>query len=147
MMSLRLLAGSLFLGSFALIRGSMPFQSAQATDKATLGPKWEYKMLKLDASQCSVEGLVANSLNTVGDEGWELVSYERLSGTFPKDADGTLLIRPAATGPGKEHTPQTADSFQGTITMKMAPTQLGACRFLFKRQLQPVPRRQTAPGQ
>ena len=62
-----------------------------------------------------------------------MVSYERLSNLFPKDAEGTLLIRPAATGLGKEHTPQTADSFQGTMTLKMAQAQPGACRFLFKR--------------
>lgn len=132
-MSLRLLAGSLLLGSFALIRGLMPFQSLQAAEKPTLGPKWEYKALKLDASQCSVEAMVANSLNATGEEGWELVSYERLSNLFPKDAEGTLLIRPAASGPGREHSPQTADSFQGTMTLKMAPMQPGACRFLFKR--------------
>jgi hypothetical protein len=140
-MSLRLLAGSLLLGSFALIRGLMPFQSSQATEKPTLGPKWEYKALKLDARECSVEGLVANSLNVIGEEGWELVSYERLSNLFPKDAEGTLLIRPAANGAGREHTPQTADSFQGTMTMKMAPMQPGACRFLFKRIAPAVARR------
>ena len=131
-MSLRLLAASLLLGSLALFRGFMPSTSAQSQGQP-VGPKWEYKALKLDATQCSVEGLVANSLNAAGDDGWELVSYERLSNLFPKDAEGTLLIRPAATGPGREHSPQTADSFQGTMTMKMAPMQPGACRFLFKR--------------
>jgi hypothetical protein len=100
-------------------------------------PRWEYKTINLDAIQCSDEGLVTKSLNAAGNDSWELVSYERLSNLFPRDAEGTLLIRPAATGPGKEHTPQTADSFQGTMTMKMAPMQPGACRFLFKR-LAPV---------
>jgi hypothetical protein len=132
-MSLRVLAGSLLLGSFALMRGFMPFQAAQSPQGQPVGPKWEYKALKLEANQCSVETQVTTSLNLAGEEGWELVGYERLSATFPKDAEGTLLIRPAATGPGREHTPQTADSFQGTMTMKMAPIQLGACRFLFKR--------------
>ena len=140
-MSLRLLAGSVLLGSFALIRGLMPFQSSQTTEKPTFGPKWEYKALRLDASQCSVEAMVANSLNATGEEGWELVSYERLSNLFPKDAEGTLLIRPAANGPGREHSPQTADSFQGTMTIKMAPMQPGACRFLFKRPAPAVARR------
>ena len=56
-MSLRLLAGSLLLGSFALIRALMPFQSSQATEKPPLGPKWEYKALKLDARECSVEAI------------------------------------------------------------------------------------------
>jgi hypothetical protein len=132
-MSLRLLAASLVLGSFALMRGLLPAPAAQAPQGQPVAPKWEYKALRLDANQCSYENQVATSLNSAGEEGWELVSYERLSGTFPKDADGTLLIRPAATGPGREHSPQTADSFQGTITMKMTPTQPGACRFLFKR--------------
>jgi hypothetical protein len=132
-MSLRLLAGSLLLGSFALIKGFMPFSAALASEKQPIGPKWEYKAIKLDATQCSVESLVTNSLNAAGDEGWELVSYERLSNLFPKDAEGTLLIRPAASGPGREHTPQTADSFKGTMTMRMAAMQPGACRFLFKR--------------
>jgi len=140
-MSLRLLAGSLLLGSIALMRGLLPFQSSQAVEKPTLGPKWEYKALKLDSSQCSVEALVANSLNAAGNEGWELVSYERLANLFPKDAEGTLLIRPAANGAGREHTPQTADSFQGTMTMKMAPMQPGACRFLFKRPAPAAARR------
>ena len=51
-----------------------------------------------------LKAMVANSLNATGEQGWELVSYERLSNLFPKDAEGTLLIRPAATGPGREHT-------------------------------------------
>ena len=140
-MSLRLLAGSLLLGSFALIRGLVPFQSSPATEKPTLAPKWEYKALKLDANQCSAEGWVGNSLNAAGEEGWELVSYERLSNLLPKDAEGTLLIRPAASGPGREHSPQTADSFQGTMTMKMAAMQPGACRFLFKRLAPAIARR------
>lgn len=132
-MSLRLLVGSLILGSLALIRGFMPAPAAQTAEKPPIGPKWEYKTLRLEASQCAIENQVTTSLNSAGDEGWELVSYERLSVTFPKDAEGTLLIRPAATGLGKEHTPQTADSFQGTMTLKMAQAQPGACRFLFKR--------------
>jgi hypothetical protein len=137
MMSLRLLAASLLLGSFALMKGFMPFHAVQAPQGQAIGPRWEYKAINLDAIQCPNESLVTHSLNAAGNDSWELVSYERLSNLFPKDAEGTLLIRPAATGPGKEHTPQTADSFQGTMTIKMAPMQPGACRFLFKR-LAPV---------
>ncbi|MBZ5507613.1 MAG: hypothetical protein LAO78_19300 [Acidobacteriia bacterium] len=140
-MSLRLLAGSLLLGSFALMKGFMPFSALQTPEKQTIAPKWEYKALKLEANQCSYENQVATSLNSAGEEGWELISYERLSITFPKDAEGTLLIKPAATGPGREHTPQTADSFEGTMTMKMAPAQPGACRFLFKRLAPPPAKR------
>ncbi|HEY4677677.1 MAG TPA: hypothetical protein VIJ01_10970 [Candidatus Angelobacter sp.] len=130
-MPLRLLVGSLVLGSIALIRGFMPTPAAQADEKLSV-PKWEYKALRLEASQCVYENQIATALNTAGQDGWELVGYERLAG-IPNDASGTLLIRPAATGQGREHTPQTVDSFQGTISMKMPQTP-GACRFLFKRQ-------------
>jgi len=139
-MSLRLLIGSLLLGVFALMRASMPFAAAQASEKQTLAPIWEYKVFKLDANQCSFEDQVAASLNKAGEEGWELISYERLTAAFPRDAEGTLLIRPAATGPGRANNPQTADSFQGTITMKMAQPQPGACRLLFKRRAHVVPK-------
>jgi hypothetical protein len=141
MMSLRLLAGSLLLGSLTLMKGFMPFHAVQTPQGQPIGPRWEYKAINLDAIQCSDEGLVTKSLNAAGNDSWELVSYERLSNLFPRDAEGTLLIRPAATGPGREHTPQTADSFQGTMTMKMAQIQPGACRFLFKRVAPAVPRR------
>ena len=132
-MSLRLLVGSLVLGSIALIRGFMPVTAAQATEKPPVRPKWEYKALRLEASQCAYENQIATALNTAGQDGWELVGYERLTG-FPTDASGTLLIRPAATGQGRDHIPQTADSFQGTMTMKMVSAQQGACRLLLKRQ-------------
>ena len=132
-MLLRLLVGSLFLGPFAVMRYFIPVQVVQPAEKQTISPRWEYKALKLETNQCSYENQIATSLNAAGEEGWELISYERLSILFPKDAEGTLLIRPAATGLGKEHTPQTADSFQGTMTLKMGQAQPGACRFLFKR--------------
>lgn len=133
-MSLRLLVGSLVLGSIALIRGFMPVTAAQATEKPLVRPKWEYKALRLEASQCAYENQIATALNAAGQDGWKLVGYERFAG-FPNDANGTLLIRPAATGQGRDHTPQTADSFQGTMTMKMQPVQPGACRLLLKRQV------------
>lgn len=132
-MLLRLLVGSLVLGSIALVRGLMPAPAAQAAEKPPVRPKWEYKALRLEASQCVYENQIANALNSAGQDGWELVGYERLAG-FPNEASGTLLIRPAATGQGRDHTPQTADSFQGTMTMKMLPAQPGACRLLLKRQ-------------
>lgn len=133
MMSLRLLLGSLVLGSVSLMRGFMPTPAAQAAEKPPVRPRWEYKALRLEASQCVNENQVATALNSAGQDGWELVGYERLAG-FPNDASGTLLIRPAATGQGRDHSPQTADSFQGTMTMKMLPAQPGACRLLLKRQ-------------
>ena len=136
-MSLRLLLGSLLLGSIALIRGFMP-AAEQATDKPPVRPKWEYKALRLEANQCAFESQIASALNSAGEEGWELVGYDRLAG-FPTDANGTLLIRPAATGPGRDQIPQTADSFEGTMTIKMLSAQPGACRLVLKRQaLAPV---------
>lgn len=132
-MSLRLLVGSLVLSAFALIRGFMPAPTEQAIDKPLAHPKWEYKALKLEASQCAYENQITATLNTAGEDGWELVGYERMV-AFPNEANGTLLIRPAATGSGRDHTPQTADSFQGTMTMKVAPAQPGMCRLVLKRQ-------------
>ena len=132
-MSLRLLVGSLVLSSFALIQGLMPAPAAQVAEKPPVRPKWEYKALRLEASQCVYENQIATALNSAGQDGWELVGYERLT-AFPSDANGTLLIRPAATGQGRDHTPQTADSFQGTMTMKVVSAQPGACRLLLKRQ-------------
>lgn len=123
----------LLLGMLALM-GLTPLPAAQSPERAAIHPKWEYKVLKLEARQCQFEEQVVSALNFAGEEGWELMSYERLSIAFPKDAEGTLLIRPAATGPGREHTPQTADSFQGSIKMKMTEVQPGACRLLLKRQ-------------
>ena len=132
-MSLRLLLGSLVLSCFALIRGLMPASAAQPAEKPPVRPKWEYKAFRLESRQCLYEDQIATALNTAGQDGWELVGYERLAG-FPNEANGTLLIRPAATGQGRDHTPQTADSFQGTMTMKMVPPQPGACRLMLKRQ-------------
>lgn len=132
-MSLRLLVGSLVLSCFALIRGLMPASAAQPAENPPARPKWEYKALRLESRQCLYEDQIATALNTAGQDGWELVGYERLAG-FPNEANGTLLIRPAATGQGRDRTPQTADSFQGTMTMKMVPPQPGACRLMLKRQ-------------
>jgi hypothetical protein len=135
-MSLRLLSFSLVLVALAVFTRPLVSQNPQGTQNAPL-PKWEYKVVKIDSSLCSAEPELATSLNTIGQEGWELISYERFLPQFPRDADGTLLIRPAATGPGAQTTPQTADSFQGTIKMRMAEAQPGTCRFMFKRQAKP----------
>jgi hypothetical protein len=132
-MSLRLLVGSLVLSAFALMRSFMPAPAEQAIDKPPVRPKWEYKALKLEGSQCAYENQITATLNTAGEDGWELVGYERMV-AFPNEANGTLLIRPAATGSGRDHTPQTADSFQGTMTMKVVPAQPGVCRLVLKRQ-------------
>ena len=134
-MSLRLLGYSLFLIALTpfKIPGAAPVE--QGTESQPIIPKWEYKVLRFDAGQCSSEAALAGPLNSLGREGWELVAHERLSPPYPNDAQGTLLIRPAATGPGSSVAPQTADSFQGTITMKMGQMQPGGCLLMLKRQV------------
>ena len=101
-------------------------------------------MVKLEPNQCS-SGL-NSSLETAGREGWDLVAYERLAPApvplFPTEAQGTLLITPAATGSGRYNNPQTADSFEGKIEMKMPtvqppPPQPSGCQLIFKRPMRP----------
>lgn len=133
-MPLRLLGCVLLLTAFAAFKPSMTLLAGQEQNEPATEPRWEYKIVKLDSFRCTSEPALATELNTIGQKGWELVSYERLSLSFPKDAEGTLLIRPAATGPGKLNNPQTADSFQGTMTLKMGLGQQPECRVLFKRQ-------------
>jgi hypothetical protein len=87
-MYLRLLVGSLVLGSIALIQGFMPATAVQATEKPPSRPKWEYKTLRIEARQCAYENEIATALNTAGQEGWELVGYERMV-AFPNEANGT----------------------------------------------------------
>jgi hypothetical protein len=128
-----MLGSALLLVAVAAYRFPAASSAVQPAQNPTTWSKWEYKLLRIDANSCLADELVTRSMNTVGEDGWDLVSYERLEFSFPKDAQGTILIRPAATGPGKDSTPQTADSFQGTINMRMTPSQPGACRFLFKR--------------
>lgn len=132
-MSSRLLIFSLVvLVALAVFAHPLISQNSQG-----LLPKWEYKVSRFDSGLCSSEAELATSLNVLGQDGWELVSYERFLAPFPRDAEGTLLIKPAATGPGAQTQPQTADSFTGKITMRMAQTSADGCRFLFKRQARP----------
>ena len=139
-MSLRLLSCSLLLVALAVFTRPVASQNGQGTQPSAIEPKWEYKVIRVDANQCSSENDLATSMNLIGQQGWELVNYERFLAPFPRDAEGTLLIKPAATGPGAAQTPQTADSFLGTITMKMAQTQGGSCQLMFKRHWRPPAR-------
>jgi hypothetical protein len=133
-MPLRTLGCALLLMAFAAFRPSGTPQTEQGQEERATEPRWEYKVVKVEPRTCSSEQMLAIALNAAGQKGWELVSYERVSPTFPNDAEGTLLIRPAATGPGKLNNPQTADSFQGTMMLRMGMVQLSECRALFKRQ-------------
>jgi hypothetical protein len=133
-MPLRMLGCALLLMVFVAVRPSMTSQTEQDQEERATEPRWEYKVVRVDQYRCASEQALVAALNTIGQKGWELVRYERLLPFFPKDADGTLLIRPAATGVGKLNNPQTADSFQGTMTLKMGTVQQPECRVLFKRQ-------------
>jgi hypothetical protein len=129
-MSLRLFAASLLLVVVAVFAFSMIAPSQQPAASPATGVRWEYKVIRTEGNLCASEP----ALNNVGAQGWELVAYDRLSASFPKDAEGSLLIVPAAIGPNKDINPPTADSFQGKITMKMSDVQPGACLMVFKRQ-------------
>jgi len=100
------------------------------------GPRWEYRMMRLEGAQCSIDG----GLNKAGQEGWELVSFSPVSVSFaPPEAQGSLLIRPAATGVGAQNNPQTADSFTGTMTLRISEAHADACQAVFKRLAPPAP--------
>lgn len=133
----RVLGYSLLLALIATLALPMMSPTQQFPNDAQNRPKWEYKVSTLDGSACSSDGAVSTSLNSLGQQGWELVGYERNATPFPRDAEGTLVIAPAATGPSKDVNPPTADSFQGRISMKMAQTAPGGCRMLFKREWHP----------
>ena len=132
-MSLRLFTGSLLLVVVAVFAFSMIARTQQPAPSQTNGVRWEYKVIRTDGNLCASEP----ALNNVGQQGWELVAYDRLSSPFPKDAEGSLLIMPAATGPNKDINPPTADSFQGKISMRMSEVPPAACLMVFKRQFHP----------
>lgn len=147
-MALRLMGCALLLLVFAAFKVPASSTRADAEQPAAV-PNWEYKVLALEAPRCAQDQEMMTTLNTAGREGWELVSYERpVAPAFPEEAEGTLLIKPAATGPGKLNNPQTVDSFTGTMELKMGQAMDGnrnktrpqaqnqpPCRMLFKRQL------------
>jgi hypothetical protein len=132
-MSLRLFAGSLLLVVVAVCAFSMIARTQQPAPSQTTGVRWEYKVIRTEGNLCASE----SALNNVGQQGWELVAYDRVSSPYPKDAEGSLLITPAATGPNKDINPPTADSFQGRISMKMSDVPPAACLMVFKRQFHP----------
>jgi hypothetical protein len=134
---MRVLSCALLLIVLAAVKFPSP-QTGHEPEGPATESRWEYKAHRIDARQCSSEQEVAALLNAAGQQGWELVSYERLASPLPKEADGTLLIKNAATGPGRANNPQTADSLEGKITMKLADGQPSPCRLLLKRQAHPA---------
>jgi hypothetical protein len=131
-MSLRIFGSLLLLMLFAALRPPTTSAGRQEAEKPSSEGLWEYNVVRFDPSRCANEEVFTATLNTMGLKGWELVSYERLTPVFP-NAEGNILMRPAATGAGRDVTPQLADSFQGTITMRMARAEIPYCRVLFKR--------------
>jgi hypothetical protein len=143
-MSLRLLGCSLLVIVLAAFTLQTPRTARSSNNAASeTPPKWEYAVTRLDAGQCSAAPAIAASLNERGQEGWELVSFDRYTPppVIPTESKGTLLIKPAATGPGQTTNPPTADSFTGEIDMKIPPVQqpAGGCLLVLKRE---VPRSQ-----
>lgn len=132
-MSLRILGCLLLIVVVLALRTPLTTATGQATQTAT-DAVWEYRVVTLDPYRCSSEEAMTATLNANGRQGWELVGYQAAPVQFPKDVEGNILMRPAATGAGKDVTPQVADSFQGTINLRM-PQQVvaGACRLVFKR--------------
>ena len=134
-MSVRLLGLSLLLIAISVFKIPAVVTGQQAAANPPANPRWEYKVIKVDSGQCSSEQWLAGALNSLGKDGWELVGHQQVTPLVPSDAQGTLLIRPAATGPNSSVEPKTADSFQGTITMKMGQVHPASCLLILKRQL------------
>jgi len=136
-MSLRLPVYFSLVFLLVMFTTSMTTPVQQSSNRAEIWPKWEYKMLRLEGPSCLYENQVTGPLNALGQQSWELVTFERPAPLFPRQADGNMLVRPAATGPNKDVVPQTADSFEGKITMQLEPQPLPACSMLLKRPIYP----------
>ena len=137
-MSLRIVSSLLLLTLFAALRLPITSARGQEPEGRSNNAMWEYNVVRLDPSRCTSEEVLTSTLNQMGLKGWELVNYERLTPVFP-NADGTILMRPAATGAGRDVSPQLADSFQGNINMRMGQPERPVCRLLFKRPRQVKP--------
>jgi hypothetical protein len=133
-MSLRVLGCLVLIFTVIALKPPLTPAAGQGTQAAS-EPVWEYRVVPLDPSRCTSEEAMMATLNANGRQGWELVGYQAAPLVFPRDVEGSILMRPAATGAGKDVTPQLADSFQGNINLKMPQqTQVGACRLVFKRE-------------
>jgi hypothetical protein len=141
-MSLRMVICSLLVIALVAFSFRVTAQQEPAAPGPNAAPRWEYRVLKGGVNQCSSEGWLAGALNTLGQEGWELVGIQQSPSSFPTDAQGQLLIAPAAVGPNSTTQPPTADSFAGTIAMKMNQVQPGGCLYVLKRQARNLPKPQ-----
>lgn len=131
-MSSRVLGYSVLLVLIAAFCVPLIAPTQQTPDNPPL-KKWEYKVATLEGPTCT-ETQISTALNSLGQQGWELVGYERLSPAFPKEAQGSMIIAPASHS---TTSPPTADSFQGAITMKMGLSAPGGCQMVLKRPARP----------
>src|SRR5260370_12612541 len=140
-MSIRLL--SCAMGLLMFPGAGLPMSPAvgQGREDSPVGAKWEYKVVRFEAGPCSSENELALSMNSAGQQGWELVSYERMSPSFPRDAEGTLLMWLAATGEDKTAAPSNlptpppvAPSYDRTLSMQTSHPPPVGCRLIFNRQ-------------
>ena len=138
-MTLRVLGFGLLVVAILALRPPATPASGQATQPtqatpAASEPVWEYRVVNLDSRACNSEEAMTATLNAQGRQGWELVGYQAGPLQMPDGVGGSILMRPAATGAGKDVSPQLADSFQGTISLRMSQErQISACRLVFKR--------------
>lgn len=128
-MSSRVLGYSVLLVLIAAFCVPLMAPTQQTSDNPPL-KKWEYKVATFEGPACT-ETQISAALNSLGQQGWELVGYERLAPAFPREAQGSLLIAPASHS---TTSPPTADSFEGAITMKMGLSTPGGCQMVLKRQ-------------
>jgi len=136
-MYLRLLGCAFLL----IVLTAFQFPGAGPSQKPSENPsnriRWEYRAVNVDYNRCSTDRDLTAGLNLLGQDGWELASFERIPPPFPTEAEGSLLIKPAATAAGAVNNPQTADSFTGSINMKMEQAPPGGCQIIMKRIWQP----------
>jgi len=137
-MSLRVLGCLVLIVMVIALRPPLTPAAGQQGTQTALEPVWEYRVVGLESFRCNNETAMTQALNVLGREGWELVGYQPGPMEFPSSVDGTILMRPAATGAGKDVQPQLADSFQGNIKLAMQRPQVSACRLVFKREAGPT---------
>lgn len=103
-MSSRLFGCLLLIIVFAAWR--LPLSSTGQELQKPSETQWEYRVHRIDGLQCATESALSEPLAKLGLEGWELVGLERALSAIPKDAEGSLLLKPAATGPGANILPR-----------------------------------------
>jgi len=131
-MALRVLGCLLLVIAVVALRAPLAPAAGQGA-QAAAEPVWEYRVVNLDGRACASEEAMTATLNANGRQGWELVGFQAGPMQVPDSIGGTILMRPAATGAGKDVSPPLADSFQGNINLSLQQGRTGSCRLVFKR--------------